>query len=77
MRAIYDARISGSGLGDLVAVERGCGHTETLTASMLTTAGVAPQDKIQDLTGRLRCRECDAKGRAVVSIKWGRDGVAS
>jgi hypothetical protein len=25
----------------------------------------------------LRCRECDARGKAVVSVKWGRDRRAS
>lgn len=70
MRPFYDARVSDLGPGDLVAVECGCGHTETLTASMLTTAGVKPSVKVLDLGRRLRCRECDAKGRALVSIKW-------
>lgn len=70
MRPYYDARVSDLGPGDLVEVECRCGHTETLTAAMLTTAVVAPLEKVQDLGGRLRCRECDQKGRAVVSIKW-------
>jgi len=30
-----------------------------------------PEDLVLDLAPRLRCRECDAKGRAVVSVKWG------
>jgi hypothetical protein len=42
MRPYYDARIEDLGPGDLVVVECGCGHTETLTGSMPTTAGVAP-----------------------------------
>jgi hypothetical protein len=37
---------------------------------MLATAGVATEQKLIDLSDRLRCRECDAPGRAVVSIKW-------
>jgi hypothetical protein len=46
-----------------------CGHTELLTAGMLATAGVSPDQKVLGLSGRLRCRECDERGRAVVSIK--------
>jgi hypothetical protein len=38
---------------------------------MLATAGVKPYEVILDLRYKLRCRECDARGRAVVSIKWG------
>src|ERR1051326_372949 len=40
---------------DLVLVECVCGHTERLTATMLTTAGVEPDHKVQDLTNRMRC----------------------
>ena len=61
-----------SRIGDFVQVECACGHTELLTAAMLATAGVAPDRKILDLGRRMRCRECDEQGRAVVSIKWGR-----
>jgi len=41
-----------------------------LTAAMLATAGVAPEQKVLDLGDRMRCRECDERGRAVVSIRW-------
>jgi hypothetical protein len=37
---------------------------------MLATAGVAAEQKLIDLSARLRCRECDARGRAVLSVKW-------
>lgn len=67
----------GSGYGtpdlgacDLVKVECACGRTETLTCRMLATAGVGVDEKVLDLGTRLRCRECDAKGRAVVSVRW-------
>jgi hypothetical protein len=72
MRALYDARIEDLGPDDFVHVECPCGHTELLTASMLKTAGVSPDQKVLNLTRRLRCRECDDRGRAVVSIKWGK-----
>ena len=70
MTPLYAARIADLGLGDFVQVECACGHVELLTARMLATAGVVPDQKVLDLPGRLRCRECDARGRVVVSIKW-------
>jgi hypothetical protein len=70
VRPLYDARISDLGPGDFVHVECACGRSELLTAAMLATAGAAPDRKVLDLGQRLRCRECDARGRAVVSIKW-------
>ena len=41
-----------------------------LTAAMLATAGVKPFQNILDLEYKLRCRECDRRGRVVISIKW-------
>jgi len=70
MRALYDARISDLGRGDVVLVECSCGRSEALTAAMLKTAGVVPDSKVLDLGRRLRCRECDERGRVVVSIRW-------
>ena len=58
------------GPGDLVQIECACGHIERLTAAMLTTSGVAPDSKLQDLGNRMLYRECDEKGRAVISIRW-------
>ena len=57
--------------GDLVNVECVCGHSELLTASMLASAGVKPYQHILDLQLKLRCRECDVRGKAVVTIRWG------
>ena len=70
MRALYEARLRDLGPGDLVKVECICGHTELLTAGMLATAGVKPFQNILDLEYKLRCRECDRRGRVVISIKW-------
>jgi hypothetical protein len=39
---------------------------------MLRSAGVKPAEKVVDLESRFRCRECDARGKATVSIKWER-----
>ena len=47
-----------------------CGHVEMLTGAMLMTAGVSEHEQIRGLTRRLRCRECDARGKVDVSIKW-------
>ena len=70
MKAMYDARLEDLGPGDLVKVECGCGHTELLTGQMLLTAGLPPHEHINGLERRMRCRECDELGKAVVSIKW-------
>ena len=66
----YAARLSDLGPGECVHVECACGHTERLTAAMLMTAGVGPDETVQGLESRMRCRECDEKGRAVTSIRW-------
>jgi hypothetical protein len=70
MAPLYAAGVSDLGPGDFIQVECPCGHTELLTAAMLATAGVALDRKVIDLAGRMRCRECDERGKAVVSIKW-------
>ena len=70
MVPFYAARVSDLGPCDFVYVDCACGHTERLTAAMLTTAGVGPDCKVQDLGSRMRCRECDERGRAVISIRW-------
>lgn len=67
MKPLYAARI---GPGDLVTVECVCGHTELLSAQMLATAGVKPYQHIIDLQLKLRCRECDEKGKVVISVRW-------
>jgi hypothetical protein len=70
MVPLYAARVSDLGPGDFVQVECPCGHTKLLTAVMLATAGVAPDQKVIALGGRMRCRECDGRGRAGVSVRW-------
>ena len=37
---------------------------------MLASAGVKPHQTILDLQLKLRYRECDVRGKAVVSIRW-------
>lgn len=71
MVPLYAARLEDLGPGDLVKVECVCGHSELLTAAMLATAGMKPHERITELERRLRCRECDARGQAMVSVRWG------
>jgi hypothetical protein len=47
-----------------------CHHVALLTPEALMKVGLSPAAKVLDLKGRLRCRGCERKGRAVVSIKW-------
>jgi hypothetical protein len=70
MVPLYAARIADLGTGDIVQIECVCGHVTLLTAQMLATAGAAAEQKLVDLSARLRCRECDERARAAVSIKW-------
>src|SRR5271166_5368706 len=48
-----------------------CHHVALLTPEALLRAGLTPAAKVLDLKGRLRCRGCGRKGRAVVSISGG------
>jgi hypothetical protein len=52
-----------------------CHHVALLTPEFLLQLGLSPRSKVLDLTGRVRCRGCGARGRAVVSIKWRREIV--
>jgi hypothetical protein len=47
-----------------------CHHVALLIPDFLLRLGLSPQTKVLDLTERVRCRGCRAKGRAIVSIKW-------
>jgi ribosomal protein S27E len=50
-----------------------CGH-ETLIppSTFLVRPGVSPDTPVLELEKRVRCRECNARGEALVSVKWGR-----
>jgi hypothetical protein len=43
-------------------------------AGLLLRLGLSSNAKVLDLKERVRCRGCGAKGRGVVSVKWGRQG---
>jgi len=70
MQPLYLARIEDLRHGDLVKVDcAACHHVALLTPDFLVRLGLDPRTKVLDLTGRVRCRGCGARGRAVVSVK--------
>jgi hypothetical protein len=73
MVPLYAARIEDLGPGDFVKAEcMACGHDELISAVALAAGlRLPPTYRVLDLEPRLRCRECDARGKAVVSVKWG------
>jgi ribosomal protein S27E len=75
MLPLYAARIEDLGLGDFVKVDcAACHHVAVLAPEFLLRLGLNPQTKVLDLKERVRCRGCGKKGRAVVWIKWRRQG---
>ena len=71
MQLLYLVRVEDLGSGDFVKVDcPACHHVALLPPEALLRAGPSTGAKILDLKGRLRCRGCGAKGRAVVSVKW-------
>jgi hypothetical protein len=78
MVPLYAARIEDLGSGDFVKMEcAACGHEALIPASaLLQGLRLPPTSLVLDLEPRLRCRECDARGKAVVSIRWGRNESA-
>ena len=72
MRALYEARLSDLGPDDLVKIEcTACRHDALIPASgFLIGLSLPPYMHILDLERKLRCRECDARGKAVEPIKW-------
>ena len=73
---LYAARIEDLGSGDFVKVDcPACHHVALLTPEALLRVGLIPATKVLDLKGRLRCRGCGRKGRAVVSVKWRGQGA--
>jgi hypothetical protein len=70
LRPVYAARVSDLRLGDFVIVECACGHSGLIHPAGLTSLGLGPDDRIVDLAPRLRCRECDEKGKAAAAVKW-------
>ena len=66
MLPLYLARIEDLGRGDVVKIDcAACHHVALLTAGALLKLGLSPGAKVLDLKGRVRCRGCGARGRAV------------
>jgi hypothetical protein len=65
-------RIEDLGPEDFVKVECVCGHDMLIPPSgLLQGLRLPPYTPVLDLESRFRCRECDRRGKVVVSIKWG------
>jgi hypothetical protein len=62
------SRISGRAISPKSIVPRV--DTELLAPAFLLRLGLSPRHKVLDLKDRVRCRDCGARGRGVVSIKW-------
>jgi hypothetical protein len=77
MVPLYAARIEDLGPGDFVRAEcAACGHDTLIPASALIQGlRLPPTYLVLDLQPRLRCRQCDTRGKAVVSIKWGEPAI--
>ena len=72
MQPLYLTRIEDLGRGDLVKVDcAACHHVALLTSDFFLKLGLNPRVKVLDLKARVRCRGCGARGRAVVSVRWG------
>ena len=71
IKPLYAARLEDLGLGDFVRVECICSHEELLPASgFIQGMKLLPSCQVLDLAPKMRCRECDAKGKATVSVEW-------
>jgi hypothetical protein len=46
------------------------GHEVMIPIGLLRGLRLPPYMPVLDLESRFRCRECDASGKVVVSIKW-------
>ena len=57
------ARLEDLGPGNLLEIECAYRRVDRLTAAILATAGARADDKLGDLAQRLRCRECDERGK--------------
>ena len=72
MVPLYATRIEDLGPRDFVRFEcAACGHDALIPhSSLLNGLRLPPYTPVLDLEPRLRCRECDARGKAFVSIRW-------
>jgi hypothetical protein len=70
MLLLYLGRIEDLGCGGLLRVDcAACHRVALLVLDFLLGFGLSPETKVLDLTTRVRCRGCGARGRDVVLIK--------
>jgi hypothetical protein len=70
---LHKARISNLGPRDFVRITCfGCRHETLIPPSIfLLKPDLSPDTRIVDLDRRTRCRECNAVGESLVSVRWG------
>ena len=68
MRALYAARLEDLGPDDRVKIE--CAACKHVSRIAVTGLGLPAYTAVLGLKYRLRCRECGARGRCIVSIEW-------
>ena len=70
---LYKARVCDLGPDDFVKITcYACGHETLITPdTFLVRPDVSPNTRVVDLERRVRCRECNAIGEALVSVRWG------
>ena len=73
---LYAARVSDLRPTEYVRVRCECGRAEVLTSATLSRSGVSPKQKLTDLGRGMRCRRCEERGCALVSITRGRSAIA-
>ena len=72
MVPLYKARVSDLGPDDHVEIKCfACGHEMLVpTSALLRWPHVSAETWVLEIERRVRCRECNARGEALVSIKW-------
>jgi hypothetical protein len=72
MVPLQRARVYDLGPNDRVKIKcDGCGYEMLLRPStLLVWPHVSPETRVLDVERRARCRECNAWGKALVSISW-------
>jgi len=71
MVPVYAVCISDLGPDDRVHIHCACQRLVIFPPRfLLQEMRLQPDDRIADLAARLRCRECDERGKVVVIVKW-------
>jgi hypothetical protein len=71
IKPLYDARRGDLEQGDFVKIECRCGRTELVPGyGLADRIRLPPYTPVLNLETRLRCKECDQRGKVVLSIQW-------